>query len=149
MLTFLQPLTSLTTEQIVAELGWTREIIRQVLGVTPTTMRAPFGDLDDRVRAISLAMGMTPIQWTTAPASGPFDTNDWRVAGGLVSAPDQMAIFQSILGNASSLETGFVVLQHDLYEVTVDLAIGFTLDAAMTHQPPFNVGLRVNVMSWS
>jgi hypothetical protein len=31
--------------------------------------------LDDRVRAISLAMGMVPIIWTSTPASGPFDTN--------------------------------------------------------------------------
>jgi hypothetical protein len=31
--------------------------------------------LDDRVRAISLAMGMVPIIWTSALASGPFDTN--------------------------------------------------------------------------
>jgi hypothetical protein len=34
-----------------------------------------YGDTDDRVRAISLAMGMVPIIWTSAPASGPFDTN--------------------------------------------------------------------------
>jgi peptidoglycan/xylan/chitin deacetylase (PgdA/CDA1 family) len=69
------PLTSLTNEQIVAELGWTRKAIKAVLGVTPTTMRPPYGDIDDRVRAISLAMGMVPIIWTTTAASGPFDTN--------------------------------------------------------------------------
>jgi hypothetical protein len=33
----------------------------------------------------------------------------------------------------------FIVLQHDLYEVTVDLAVGYTLDAALTHNPPFSV----------
>jgi peptidoglycan/xylan/chitin deacetylase (PgdA/CDA1 family) len=71
----MQPLTSLTNEQVVAELGWTREIIKIITGVTPTTMRAPFGDIDDRVRAISLAMGMIPIQWTRTAAAGPFDTN--------------------------------------------------------------------------
>jgi len=38
-------LTTLTNEQIVAELGFTREAIRQVLGVTPTTMRPPQGDI--------------------------------------------------------------------------------------------------------
>lgn len=31
--------------------------------------------VDDRVRAITLAMGMVPIIWTTTSASGPFDTN--------------------------------------------------------------------------
>jgi hypothetical protein len=33
----------------------------------------------------------------------------------------------------------FIVLQHDLYEVTVDLAVGYTLDAALNHNPPFSV----------
>jgi len=40
-----QSLTSLTNEQIVAELGWTRRAIRAVLGVTPITMRPPKGDI--------------------------------------------------------------------------------------------------------
>jgi hypothetical protein len=35
----------MTNEQIVAELGWTRKAIQAVLGVTPTTMRPPFGDI--------------------------------------------------------------------------------------------------------
>ncbi|KAH9000093.1 carbohydrate esterase family 4 protein [Lactarius akahatsu] len=134
-----RPLTSLTNEQIVAELGWTRMAIQKVLGVTPTTMRPPYGDIDDRVRAIALAMGMVPIIWTSAPSSGPFDTNDWRVAGGLVNATTSFDTFQSILGNASTLSTGFIVLQHDLYEITVDLAVGYTLNAALTHNPPFSL----------
>jgi peptidoglycan/xylan/chitin deacetylase (PgdA/CDA1 family) len=133
------PLTAMTNDQIVAELGWTREIIKQVTGVTPVTMRAPFGDIDDRVRAISLAMGMVPIQWTRTPQAGPFDTNDWKVAAGQVSAPLQLEIFESILGNATTMDTGFVVLQHDLYEQAVDLAVGYTLDKALKHQPPFNL----------
>ena len=40
-----QPLTSLTTAQVVAELGWTRKAIKEVLNVTPTTMRPPYGDI--------------------------------------------------------------------------------------------------------
>jgi len=79
----------------VAELGWTRKAIRTVLGVTPVTMRPPKGDIgslfssfseisdkaepyllspDDRVRAISLAMGMVPILWTSTPDGGKFDS---------------------------------------------------------------------------
>jgi len=132
-------LTSLSTEEIVAELGWTRHAIRTVLGVTPTTMRPPFGDIDDRVRAISLAMGLVPIMWTRTPDGAQFDTNDWKVAGGLVAGKDSFATFQNILSNATAINTGFIVLQHDLYEVTVDLAIGYTLNAALTHSPPFKL----------
>ncbi|PFH51851.1 carbohydrate esterase family 4 protein [Amanita thiersii Skay4041] len=134
-----KPLTSLTTEQIVAELGWTRKAIRQILGVTPTTMRPPFGDIDDRVRAISLAMGMVPIIWTRTPGGGVFDTNDWRVAAGQVTGLQSYATFQTILSNATSIDTGFIVLQHDLFAITVDLAIGYTLDAALNHNPKFNL----------
>ena len=39
-------LTTQTNEQIIAELGWTKKIIFDVLGVTPTTMRPPYGDIE-------------------------------------------------------------------------------------------------------
>jgi hypothetical protein len=29
----------------VAELGWTRKAIKSVIGVTPLTMRPPYGDI--------------------------------------------------------------------------------------------------------
>ena len=37
--------------------------IKDVTGVTPNTFRPPYGDLDDRVRAVAAAMGLRPIQW--------------------------------------------------------------------------------------
>ena len=40
------PLTTLSNEQIIAELGWTKKVIRDVLGVTPNTMRPPYGDIE-------------------------------------------------------------------------------------------------------
>jgi len=132
-------LTTLTNAQIVAELGWTRKAIRTVLGVTPTTMRPPRGDIDDRVRAISLAMGLVPILWSSTPDGGKFDSNDWRVAGGLMTGLQAFSLFEDILRNGTTLSTGFISLQHDLFEITVDLAIGYTLDAALTHQPKFTL----------
>jgi hypothetical protein len=52
----------------------------------------------------------------------------------------------------------FIVLQHDLFEISVDLAVGYTLDAALNHQPKFNVrishhscygfSLTRNLSSW-
>jgi hypothetical protein len=38
----------------------------------------------------------------------------------------------------------FIVLEHDLYEVAVDLAVGYTLEAALGHQPPFAVSALLN-----
>lgn len=101
-------MTSQTNAQIVAELGWTRKAIQAVLGVTPVYWRPPYGDIDDRVRAIALAMGLVAVLWTTPPNGGlPFDTNDWMVAGGLVSSVSSYETFESILSNATTLNTGY------------------------------------------
>jgi hypothetical protein len=81
-------------------------------------------------------MGMVPIMWSRLPGGGvTFDTNDWKVAGGLVSGPQSFATFQEILTNSSQLDTGFIVLQHDLYESSVDLAVGYTLPYALDFTP--------------
>ncbi|KAF9054494.1 hypothetical protein BJ165DRAFT_722344 [Panaeolus papilionaceus] len=132
-------LTTLTNEQIVAELGWTRKIIKAAIGVTPTTMRPPRGDIDDRVRAISLAMGLVPILWTATPDGGKFDTFDWRVVNGDFAGDGSFKVFQEILNKASTFNTGIITLQHDLFEATVDLAVGYTLDAAIQHNPKFSL----------
>ena len=85
-------------------------------------------------------MGMVPIMWSRLPGGGvTFDTNDWKVAGGLVSGPQSFATFQEILTNSSQLDTGFIVLQHDLYESTVDLAVGYTLPYALTYTPKLDL----------
>ncbi|KAF8598949.1 glycoside hydrolase/deacetylase, partial [Ceratobasidium sp. AG-I] len=122
-------LTTLTNEQIIAELGWTKKAIKDITGVTPNTMRPPYGDIDDRVRAICKAMGLTPIIWTSA-GGGDFDTNDWHVPSGL-SSETVLSSFETILTKASSLNTGFIVLSHDLYQQTVDLATGYIIPDAL------------------
>ncbi|KAF9039607.1 hypothetical protein BDZ89DRAFT_1213034 [Hymenopellis radicata] len=131
-------LTKLTNEQIVAELGWTRKAIKDVLGVTPTTMRPPYGDIDDRVRAISLAMGLVPVIWTVANGVS-FDTNDWDVAGGTATGAQCIQTFDNLIGNATEIDSGFIVLEHDLYEITVDLAIGYNLETAQHYNPAFTL----------
>jgi len=131
-------LTNLTNAQIVAELGWARKIIKDTIGVTPNTMRPPFGDIDDRVRAISMAMGLTPIIWTGS-GDTEFDTDDWRVPGGTATGVTSVGNFSSIMKQATELSTGFIVLEHDLYQETVDLSVGYFLPAAMSNVPAFNL----------
>src|SRR5690554_4112907 len=46
-------MTSMSNEQIVAELKWTEKAIFDVIGVTPLYWRPPFGDVDNRVRDIA------------------------------------------------------------------------------------------------
>ncbi|KAF8757810.1 Polysaccharide deacetylase [Rhizoctonia solani] len=129
-------LTTLTNEEIIAELGWNKKAIKDVIGVTPKGMRPPYGDIDDRVRAICKAMNLTPVMWTTE-GELQYDSNDWRVNDGSQTGPQLLATFNSLLDRASQLNTGFVSLQHDLYAQTVNMAVGYFLPAGTSHNPPF------------
>lgn len=124
-------LTTLTNEQIVAELGWSKQVILDTIGVTPSTMRPPYGDIDDRVRYISMAMGLTPIIWTTSPSGQTYDTQDWKIGAGVVTPAAVLQSFQTIIGGSSALPTGFIVLAHDLYVQSVALAVEFVLPQAI------------------
>lgn len=43
------------------------------------------------------------------------------------------------MGNVSTLDTGFIVLEHDLFAQTVDLATGYILPAALAGTPKLNI----------
>lgn len=73
------PMTTLTNEQIIAEFGWSKKIIKDVLGVTPTYWRPPYGDVDNRVRAIAKAMGLQTSIWTRISPTATFDTGGTHV----------------------------------------------------------------------
>lgn len=61
----LQMLTTLTNEQIVAELGWGSQAIFDATGQVPKYYRPPYGDLDDRVRRIAAdVFGLKSVPWT-------------------------------------------------------------------------------------
>lgn len=47
--------------------------------------------------------------------------------------------WQNIIGNATTLDHGFIVLEHDLWQQMVDLAVGYILPDALAHQPPFKI----------
>lgn len=129
-------LTSLTNEEIVAELGWTMLAMKAVTGVTPNTFRPPYGDIDDRVRAVAKVMGLTPILWTGV-GEDEFDTEDWMIPGGTANGTSSLAAFSRILDLAANLTTGFCVLEHDLFQQTVEMAMGYFLPLAS--QRSFNL----------
>lgn len=110
-------LTSQTTEQIVGELRWTEEAIKEVTGVSPKLFRPPYGDIDNRVRDIAVQLGYTPVIWN-------YDTDDWKLgetAGFDASWIDGNATVWA--NNASTATVGGLSLEHDLYAGTVDAAI--------------------------
>ena len=100
-------MTTLESDQVFAELYYTAKVIKQITGVTPTCWRPPYGDVDDRVRAIAYGLGMRTILWED-------DTNDWKILpepNGLpTSQIDQN--YQSIIDKASSESP--IVLTHEI-----------------------------------
>ena len=133
-------LTTLSNEGVVAELGWSRKAIKDVLGVTPNTMRPPFGDIDDRVRAISMQMGLTPIIWTVNHKTAlSYDTFDWQIGQPGVTEASVFKNFQTIINSTASLDSGFILLEHDLDESAVDLAVDEILPEALAYTPKLTI----------
>jgi peptidoglycan/xylan/chitin deacetylase (PgdA/CDA1 family) len=133
------PLTTLTNEQIIAELGWSKKVIYDVLGVTPTIMRPPYGDIDDRVRAICTAMNLTPVMWTRINTTATFDTGDFDIHNGITNVQQVLFNWENIMQNVMTMNTGFIVLEHDLFQQTVEVATGYILPDALARQPKLNI----------
>ncbi|KFH66301.1 hypothetical protein MVEG_08400 [Podila verticillata NRRL 6337] len=118
-------MTTLTNAEVVAEFYYSLRMIKQVLGITPKCWRPPYGDVDDRVRAIAWQMGMRTVIWDR-------DTNDWNINGDQV-APGPGAITyatanKTVNGWIKSREQGkdnsrgHIVLEHELSNATITLS---------------------------
>lgn len=111
-------MTTLTNEQIVAELKWNELAIKEVTGVAPRYFRPPYGDIDNRVRDVAAALGFVPVIWN-------HDTNDWAYAANPTKFKESW-IDGNVTEWANAAKTatvGGISLEHDLYEKTVDAAI--------------------------
>ncbi|KAF8760318.1 Polysaccharide deacetylase [Rhizoctonia solani] len=67
-------MTTLSNEEALAELAWTMQVIHDMTGGrVPRFWRPPYGDSDNRVRAIAReVLGLTTVIWND-------DTNDWAI----------------------------------------------------------------------
>jgi peptidoglycan/xylan/chitin deacetylase (PgdA/CDA1 family) len=104
------PLTSLTNEQIVAEIKYTETIIYRTIGKVPSYLRPPYGDTDDRVRAIANALGYRIALW---------DQDSGDAAGNNVN---QAAVLD-LMRTWYTSPRGFVSLEHDISTITSKLAV--------------------------
>ncbi|SMQ53269.1 unnamed protein product [Zymoseptoria tritici ST99CH_3D7] len=118
-------LTTLSSDQIVAELGWTLTIIADTLGYTPSVslFRPPYGDVDNRVRDIAAQLALTPALWS-------HDTNDWKLNEDPANQPMLEGELDVIVQSAWGSETGIVTLQHDSTAAVVRYAIDVVLPRA-------------------
>ncbi|WFD28888.1 hypothetical protein MNAN1_003904 [Malassezia nana] len=103
-------MTTFPNDQVFAELFYTIRVIKSVLGVTPTCWRPPFGDVDDRVRAIAAGLGLRTILWEE-------DTDDWNFQS--VGMQKVQQNYQNIINKADSESP--IVLTHEIVNQTMQL----------------------------
>jgi len=134
-------MTAFSSEDAFAELWYSIQAIKLVTGVTPTCWRPPYGDVDDRIRAIANAMGLQTILWK-------YDSNDWRVfPGGNYTVLDVDTSYQLFINNltAGTFDTaGGIILTHEVNNFTMQEAINWypKLKAAFSYIVPVGVALN-------
>lgn len=108
-------MTTLDSKTAYAELRWGIEIVKNITGFTPLHWRPPYGDVDDRIRAIAMHLKLTTNLWNQ-------DTNDWCI-GDTTAAADgcgnfvQSSVHTNLEAWATSQKAnpgGLVVLEHEL-----------------------------------
>ncbi|CAO0798128.1 unnamed protein product [Mucor circinelloides] len=113
-------MTTQSNEKVVAELYWTLRAIKEATGITTKCWRPPYGDVDDRVRAIAHQMGLQTILWDE-------DTNDWDMpgeGGGKLAPKTVDGYFQGWIDNfknGKDKQHGHIVLEHELNNATVNM----------------------------
>ncbi|KAJ3104508.1 chitin deacetylase [Phlyctochytrium planicorne] len=120
-------LTTLTNDEIVAEVVWNSLAIYQVTGRAPRCIRPPYGDVDERVAAILKAMGLIVV-WVN------LDTNDWQMETGRTAASVMSVITEAI---ADPPAGGVVSLQHDIFDYVT--AVGVEATAAILASGKFTL----------
>ncbi|CAO1631478.1 unnamed protein product [Parajaminaea phylloscopi] len=109
-------MTALTDEQVFAELYYSAKSIKDIMGITVDCWRPPYGDIDDRVRAIATGLGLKSVLWSA-------DTSDWQIKpAGTLSRADIEKNYANII-NAVSTSTGNIVLSHEINGDTMDIAM--------------------------
>ncbi|OAV85714.1 hypothetical protein, variant [Puccinia triticina 1-1 BBBD Race 1] len=113
-------LTSLTNHQILGELGWTMQIIADLTGKVPRFFRPPYGNIDNRVRAIAKhVFGLETVIWN-------WDSVDWGLnqtyaTGDQVDRPEGAALGRTVAQVAEDIArfagqpaAAGLILEHEL-----------------------------------
>lgn len=116
--------STLTNQQLVAELGWTMQIIADYSGgYIPKFWRPPQGDIDNRVRAIAEEIfGLVNVLWN-------HDTNDWCLndqGGSACPTSNPGKDYASVAAAAASgvygtKSPGLIMLEHELTHASISV----------------------------
>ncbi|KAK7470316.1 hypothetical protein VKT23_001747 [Stygiomarasmius scandens] len=130
-------MTGFVSQDAFAELYYS---IKLVTGVTPTCWRPPFGDVDDRIRAIAHALGLQTIIWQ-------HDSFDWEVSAGKVTpeqVDDNYNNFIQLAQNGSLDTAGSIMLTHELNNFTMSEAVKYYPQLKEAFQYIVPVGVALN-----
>jgi peptidoglycan/xylan/chitin deacetylase (PgdA/CDA1 family) len=94
-------LTKLSKTKITLELTKTNNAIKKATGVTPDMYRPPYGAINDKVRKISKAQGLSMLLWSV-------DSLDWKYR-------TTRSINSRIM---SAVRDGSIILCHDIHPTT-------------------------------
>ncbi|KAI7883422.1 chitin deacetylase [Lichtheimia hyalospora FSU 10163] len=113
-----QLMTTLTNQEVLAELYYTQKAIKLVTGVTPKYWRPAFGDVDDRVRWIATQLNLTTILWN-------LDTDDWAAGNSIPVETIQQTYddYVEMGKNGTFATSGNIVLTHEIDNTTMQLAV--------------------------
>ncbi|RCI04621.1 hypothetical protein CU098_012144 [Rhizopus stolonifer] len=135
-------MTTLTNQEVLAELYYTAKAIKYVTGITPLYWRPALGDLDDRVRWIATQLNMTAILWN-------LDTNDW--AAGITPGVTAETVNQKYLDyiqmgiNGTFQSKGNIVLSHEINNMTMDFFMNHFPDIKNTYKHVSDVATCMNI----
>ncbi|KIM44023.1 carbohydrate esterase family 4 protein [Hebeloma cylindrosporum] len=118
------------------------QAIKLGAGVTPTCWRPPFGDVDDRIRAIANGLGLRTMLWQ-------YDSQDWQVGvtpditSESVDHEYQLMIDDAKKGMFNT--AGTIMLFHELDDYTMSEAMKWypKLKESFDHILPVGVGYNV------
>ena len=106
-------LTTLTAEEIAADLDKSLEALTRITGQTPSLLRVPGGHYNDDVRAYAREKGLRIIQWSV-------DSRDWE-------KKNRDSIMENIFESRYNVKDGGIILLHDVHATTVD-CVGEIID---------------------
>ncbi|KAI9459534.1 carbohydrate esterase family 4 protein [Boletus coccyginus] len=114
------------------------QIIKLVIGVTPTCWRPPYGDVDDRVRAIAQALGLRNIMWS-------YDSGDWHAGSDNAYVDTNYQALVTAAQKGTFNTGGTILLAHELSNATMSEAIKWypQLMDAFEYLVPIGVAMNV------
>ncbi|KAI8086894.1 chitin deacetylase [Gilbertella persicaria] len=133
-------MTTLTDQEVLAELYYSLKAIKLATGLTPRYWRPPYGDIDDRVRWIATQLGLTAVVWN-------LDTDDW--AAGLTTTVEAVSqTYQDYVEmgtNGTFADTGNIVLTHEINNNTMSLALEFLPKITAAYKQVIDVATCANI----